>query len=187
MPSLQNKYPRVLSFSFLLVGGICWYYFVLAEPNRENISELVFLLPIVVLLVFFVSAIIFGRKVPRIVRWTIIFYFLLWSLSIALLGRTEDVGNSYKTVRASVYAYVYLALFLHLALIRLASLSIRNIVILAILPVLIIGLSLVIATAEEDVFKKVYREGVSATARWSVSPSWLSYDPSSGILRGGSD
>lgn len=135
--------------------------------------------------IFFV--VLKGNRLPRSTRKIIYYYFILWGVYAALLGRTIGVGNSLENIVASVYSYLTFGLFLVYGLVRLSAGDVKRYLYLIIVPLISIFLSMVLASAEEILYLLLFGEGGEAKARFSVSASYLKYDVEKNMLMGWSD
>ena len=170
----------------LILVGV-WSYLVIPLLIERAAPEYFYLVPILVGIVFLLIALILGKRVPEFLKCTIIFYFFIWAFYATLLGRTVAAGTSLETVKASFFAYFYLALFLQAGLIRIIDHTKRNLILFVVYPFFVVGLACVFASLEEIVFIKLNPQGAEATTRWTVSPSQLKYDGATGKLIGWSD
>lgn len=187
MKSILNRHPRISALLTVFITIFVWNTVVLNDTVAESIPEIFFLIPLVVVVIFFIIAVFYGRRIPSYFRWIITGYFVAWGIYAALLGRTVDVGNNVITLSAAIHAYAVFALILQVALIRLISKSPRNLLLFILYPFGVLAFAFILASAEEEVFKLVHKDGIDFTARWTVSPSWLAYDANLDMLRGGSD
>ena len=183
----MGKQHRWLAAITVFAAVSAWNIFIIPILNQRDYLENFYLVPVFAGILLFVIALVFGRRVPEYLKWIIFCYFFFWALYSALLGRTYAAGTSVETIRASFFAYLFLAFFLQAGLLRIIVRTKGNLILFALYPFFVVGLACVIASLEEYVFVKTYSSGTEAKARWSVSPSWLKYDASSGILIGGSD
>lgn len=120
---------------------------------------------------------IFGRRLPFLLR--IIFTILIFDFgyNMCLIGRTMAPEISFYTIRMALYFFFLFAVLPAITLLRLWERKIVLRFIIAVLPVSFI-LALFVAGLEEHLFIRKYREtGVGPTARWTVSNHWLAYDP----------
>lgn len=123
-----------------------------------------------------IVGIIFGRRLPfllRIIFTILIFYF---GYSMCLVGRTMAPGINFYTIRMALYWFSLFAVLPAISLLRLWKRKTALAFVIAILPVSFM-LALFVAGLEEYLFVRKYRDsGSGPTARWTVSMHWLAYD-----------
>jgi len=135
-----------------------------------------------VLLVTFITATVFGPRMPLSLKTWSTGIFLIWGLYGSIGGRTVNVHITAETITWSIFTFAFMSLPLLLPLYRLWGRSLKSTIATA-FPIVTLLLGILIGTIEEKIFILHHENGVGPTPRWLVNSHWIAYEK--GKLRGG--
>jgi len=176
-----GRFARAMTRSRQIISGILAGVALFVALEFVPDGDLVIMIGGALLLLF---GLIWGTRLPLMLRVFITACTFYWGYIACLIGRTMQPGLTGYTVGMALSVFVIYGCWPGIALFRLWRPKIAAGLLCALLPVAF-TLAAVVAGTEEYLFIRKYHDtGVGVTKRWTVSNHWLSYDKDAHRLDG---